>query len=65
MQKHTKSSRKLYNSQIKLYEITGTVEHKNKSAHTEMSRAHLDFRLIANSTRHTTEGTYTNTNKNI
>ena len=63
--KHTKSSRKLYNSQIKLYEITRTVEHKNKSAHTEMSRANLDFRLIVNSTRHATEGTYTNINNNI
>lgn len=41
--KHTEFTEVIYNSQIKLYEITGTVEHKNKSAHTEMSRAHLDF----------------------
>jgi hypothetical protein len=35
---HTKSSRKLYDSQLKLYDITETVEYKNKSAYTEMSR---------------------------
>jgi len=62
---NTQSSRKLYNPQIKLYEITRTVEHINKSAHTEMSCAHLDFRLIANSTRHANEGTYTNINDYI
>ena len=64
-QTHTEFMEVIYNSQIKLYEITGTVEHKNKSAHTEMSRAHLDFRLIVDSTRHATEGTYTNKNNNI
>jgi hypothetical protein len=51
---HTKSSRTLCNSQIKLYGITGAVEYKNKSAYTEISRVHLDFRLIVNSTRQAT-----------
>lgn len=64
-QTHKKFTEVIYNFQIKLYEITGTVEHKNKSAHTKMSRAHLEFRLIVDRSRHATEGTYTNINNNI